>query len=216
MALTNKTDVNYYNNVDPTPANNFAAGFKPGAEWTNTTTNETWSCEGDGVWINSSKALKWHPPAFSLGSVVTSGTSAFNAIGAGHLITFDPNQDDEILLNIELDHNGMLYDGSNILISLIWQLFSAPSVGQNVKWELDYAFLEDGEDNYTIVDGTVVMDIVVGSRIQRQQYTDTFAAISGPSGSTHLQITLRRNGAGVGSGTYTGDTDLYTFKMVRS
>jgi len=161
---------------------------------------------GDSVAPNT-----WKPPGFALGSVITSGVTAFNASGAGHLYTFDPNQDDEILLNVELSHNGMDYDGSDIDISLVWQKFSAGA--GNVKWEMDYAFLEDGEDNYTESDGTETNDITVTGRTAREQYTDTFGSISGPSGSTHLQLTIRRNGTGAGGDSYNGDADVYTLKM---
>jgi len=155
----------------------------------------------------------WKPPTFALGALTSSGTSVFSSIGAGHLDSFGPSQNDELLYNEELSYDGIPYDGSEISLGLSWQLFSSPILGNNVLWELDYAFLNDGDDNYTKIDGTVSMDIDAYSRDERKQYSDEFPPISGPSGSSHLQITLRRKGSGAGSDTYMGDADVYNLKL---
>lgn len=152
----------------------------------------------------------WQPPQLSLGSFNTSGVTIYNAVGSGYLFTFDPSQNDEIIGNLELDPDGIRYTGDEILIHLHWQIFSAPAADQNVKWELDYAFVSDGEENYTVVDGTITLDVTVDSRNAQEQYTDAFAAISGEPGASVLQLTLRRKGAGPGSDTYPGDADLYS------
>lgn len=151
----------------------------------------------------------WFPTALTLGDFTQNGVSAFTATGAGHLFTFDPSQDDELLVNVGLDRNGISYNGSQIGVELHWQLFSAPAVGNTVIWELDYAFVSDGDDNYAKVDGTVQLNLNVAGRTQRQQYSDVLPLISGPAGAETLQLTLRRNGAGGGSDTYPGDVDLY-------
>lgn len=153
----------------------------------------------------------WIPPKLNLNGQ-NQGTQAFNA-AAGHLRTFGANQDDAIRWNVELAHGSIPYDGSNIIFSKRWQLYTAPAAGNTVRWELDYAFVNDGDDQLSLIDGTIVNNLTVDARTARQQYTDSFTAISGAAGSTHLQLTLRRNGTGTSSDTYGGDADLYNVRL---
>lgn len=159
--------------------------------------------------------LEWIPTPIVLGAGVPNGVSEFSAQGAGHLFTFDPNNDDEVLFNIDLEFGNIAYGGQALLFKVHWQLFSAPLPQHNVLWELDYAFVSNGEDNYSKLDGTEILDIPVGSRRNREQYTDTFAPISGVVGSQVLQLTLRRNSQGAGQDTYNGDVDLYAVSLYK-
>jgi hypothetical protein len=158
----------------------------------------------------------WTPQGIFLGSWVYDGIVPFIALGAGHLFTFDANQNDQTHGNVDLDTEGVAYDGQSIEMHIHWQIFSAPGGGDNVIWELDYAFCKDGDDNYAKVDGTVQIDVDVSSRIHREQYTDILPAISGAAGATSLQMTIRRLGQGGGSDSYGGDADIYTIGLIES
>lgn len=161
----------------------------------------------------SNPNTKWFPTALTLGDFAANGVSTFTAIGAGYLYTFNNNADDELIGNVALDRNGDLYDGSPIMLALIWQIFTAPAGGNNVLWELDYAFTNDDDDNYTAIDGTVVLNVDVSARTERQQYYDLMPEISGAAGARNLQLTLRRNGSGAGSDNYGGDADVYAIDL---
>lgn len=159
---------------------------------------------------------EWNPTAITLGSFTGNGVTAFLADGAGHLFTFDPNQNDEIRGNIDLKRNGKSYSGQSLLLKLHWQLFTAPGAGDDVIWELDYAFVSDGEDNFTKIEGTEILNIDVSSLTERQQITNVFAPISGDPGAEVLQLTIRRKGQGAGSDRYSGDVDLYSLGISKT
>lgn len=151
--------------------------------------------------------LGWKPPTITLGDFITNGVTSYLALGVGHLVTFDPNQDDDLRLNIGLNKDGVPYDGSPITFHLHWEIYSSPGGGtKNVLWNLDYAFTKDGDAAYVTIDNVLFMDINVSGRTPQVQYTDSFTPISGPVGSDVLQITLRRNAT---SDSYNGDVDLY-------
>jgi len=153
----------------------------------------------------------WSPTALSLGDGITNGaTTSLNA-GAGIYINFDAASDDELLYNVALDRNGVPYDGSDIIVELYWMKFGAS--GGTVKWELDYAFTNLGDDAYSAVDGTEVNDVNVTGLGNQELTSNSFAAISGPAGAKILQLTLRRNSTGAGADTYTGDAELYGFNL---
>lgn len=157
----------------------------------------------------------WYPTAISLGSSVQSGATLALASGAGYYIIFASSSDDEILLNIGLSRNGSNYDGSALQIELNWMVFGATGGGDNVKWELDYYFGIDGSDSYSGTDGTVTNDVDVSARTSQIQYTDVLPSISGTAGDTHLQLTIRRNGTGPGSDSYSGDAEIYGINLLK-
>lgn len=156
---------------------------------------------------------EWHPGAISLGDWVGAGAAATIAAGAGYYYIFDAASDDEILLMHGLNTRGIEYDGSNIRLDLHWMKFGATT--GTVGWELDYAFLGDGKNAYLLTDGTVTNSVDAGAMTDQIQYTDSMPNISGPSGSTHVQLTLRRNSTGVGEDTYAGDAELYSINLVK-
>ena len=157
--------------------------------------------------VAGTDATGWKVPEIHIQDFLLNGVSTFLASGVGFLYTFSPNQTDEMMINIALtNEDGTPYDGSEFQLETHWMLFATPSVGDTVLGELDYAFVTDGEDNYTKNDGTVLMNVDAGARTQRQQYSDAFPVISGPAGAKMLQLTLRRTGV---TDTYSGDVDFY-------
>jgi hypothetical protein len=153
----------------------------------------------------------WSPTALSLGDGIRNGATAFLNAGAGVYINFDATSDDEILYNVSLDRNGVPYDGSNINVELYWMKFGA--TGGTVGWELDYAFVNIGDDAYTLVDGTVTNFVNVTALADQTLTNTVVGTISGPAGSKILQLTLRRNSTGAGADTYSGDAELYGFNL---
>jgi hypothetical protein len=153
----------------------------------------------------------WSPTALSLGDGILNGATASSNAGAGIYINFDAASDDEILYNVALDRNGVPYDGSNIDVELYWMKFGA--AGGTVGWELDYAFVNLGDDAYTAVDGTVTNFVNVTALADQTLTSTVVGTISGPVGSKILQLTLRRNSTGAGADTYTGDAELYAFNL---
>jgi len=153
----------------------------------------------------------WSPTALSLGDGIRNGATASLNAGAGIYITFDASSDDEILYNVALDRNGVPYDGSNIDVKLYWMKFGAS--GGTVGWELDYAFVNLGDDAYTAVDGTITNFVNVTALADQTLTSTVVGTISGPAGSKILQLTLRRNSTGAGADSYNGDAELYGFNL---
>jgi hypothetical protein len=194
----------------------------PGSMWATIDEFELWLATNTGkssvnveVQTLPPAPEEWNPIGMILGAFTTNGVSPFSTAAAGYFYSFNNNQDDEIRGNIDLDRNGLTYSGEALLVHLHWQLFTAPGAGDNVLWELDYAFVSSGDDNYAKIDGTQILDIPVGGRNQRQQYTDVFAPITGAPGAQVLQLTIRRNGQGPGSDNYGGDADLYSIGLIK-
>jgi len=155
----------------------------------------------------------WAPTSITLGSGITSGTANGSNIGAGHYISFESGDDDEFLINVGLEKNGIPYDGSDIIIQLKWMRFGGTASG-NVIWELDYLFSNDGVDAYDDLDGTVSLNLSMVGVPNQELRTDNLPAVNGSAGSKTLQLTLRRNGAGGGSDTYSGDAELYGINLI--
>ena len=151
----------------------------------------------------------WRPTALTLGDGVANGATLSLNAGAGIYVNFDASSDDEYLYNISLPRNGVPYDGSDIVFEIEWMKFGAS--GGTVIWELDYAFVNDDDDAYSKLDGTESITINVGPVPNQEKRKDIFTAISGATGADTLQLTLRRNSAGGGSDTYTGEAEMYGF-----
>jgi hypothetical protein len=185
-----------------------------GAQWADVNAFDLWLATNLGVeniTVNCDGAEDWQPPAIVLGSFITSNVVILPALaGAGHYFIFASNQDRSIRGNIDLENNGVLYGGQAIQIHLHWLLSATPAPATNVLWEMDYAFISDGEDNETKIDGTILLDIDVSLRNASQQYTDFFASIAGANTAKVLQLTIRRNGQGAGSDNYGDDVQLYS------
>lgn len=168
----------------------------------------------DGIYKAPGSAV-WYPTAITLSDGTTNGATLILAVGAGYYVNFATNADQEWLCNVGLSRNGMAYDGSNLRLDLNWMLFGAPAGGDTLRWELDYYFANNGSNSYTGSNGTIINQPAIGGRVSQIQYTDSFPVISGPVGSTHLQLTLRRNGQGGQSDNYGGEAELYGINLVK-
>ncbi|MBL4810563.1 MAG: hypothetical protein JKY43_10965 [Phycisphaerales bacterium] len=156
--------------------------------------------------------IKWFMNQLSLDAVLINLATRGLSAGAGSYIIFDPSSDDEIRVNIGLFNNGLSYDGSDIALQLNWMKFG--NSGGTVIWDLEYAFIEIGDNSYSKLDGTLTESVDV-TAIADQILTETlFPVISGVAGSKILQLTLTRNSTGLGSDTYSGDAELYGFNFI--
>jgi len=180
----------------------------------NTTTKRLEQWDGT-VWHGAGNI--WQPHSVNLGEWLANGVSFFLVTGAGMEASFSATANDELVTNIALDNAGIPYDGSSLEIQLSWAPFTAPGAGDNVKWEVDYAFLlPGGVDNPdTKVSGNNVDTIDISARTVQRNYRDTLTAMAGVAGATHLQITLRRHASGAGADTYGSDADVYAIELKR-
>jgi len=153
----------------------------------------------------------WKPSIISLSDGIGNGASIFLNSGAGVYVVFDPGVDDEYIFNISLDDGGLPYDGSNIDVEVYWMKFGAS--GGTVGWEVDYAFVNLGDDAYSKIDGTITNFVDVTSLTNQTLTNTVIGTVSGTAGAKILQLTIRRNSTGVGADTYTGDAELYGFNI---
>ena len=154
---------------------------------------------------------KWSPTAITLGDGFSNGATLSLTAGAGVYVDFDSASDDEYLFNVSLERNGLPYDATPIIVELYWMKFGATS--GTVRWELDYAFVNIGDDAYTKVDGSLSETVAVGTLPDQTLTNTAFASISGIAGAKTLQLTLRRNSTGAGSDSYSGSAELYGFNL---
>lgn len=153
----------------------------------------------------------WSPTAITLGDGFLNGATVALNSGAGVYMNFAEGADNEVLFNISLDRNGVAYDGTPISVELYWMKFGAS--GGTVNWELDYTFVEVGDNAYSKVSGNLIQVVDVTSLTNQTMTSTTFATISGAAGSKILQVTGRRNSSGVGADTYAGEVELYGFNL---
>lgn len=202
--------------VPPGVNDDAAAGYEVGSMWYDTAKDDAYTCmdatNGAAVWQKIDN--DWSPTAITLSDGVTSGATLALAAGAGYYVNFATNADQEWVCNVGLDRNGINYGGEDLRIELHWMIFGVPGVGDNVLWELDYYFGNDGSNSYTGSGGTVTNNVDVSGRTNQIQYTDQLPVINGAAGSTQLQLTLRRNGAGAGSDTYGGAAEVYGINLI--
>ena len=167
--------------------------------------------DGTDFQIIGRVSTDWSPTALSLGNGITNGSTFGVNSGAGNYLTFSSGSDNEFLINVSLNRNGVIYDGTPIRLELYWMKFG--NSGGTVGWELDYAFVNLGDDAYFASDGTETNLVDVTSLANQILTNDSFNAISGPVGSKTLQLTLRRNSTGTGSDSYTGDAEIYGLNL---
>lgn len=158
--------------------------------------------------------LVWHMPNVSLGdgTINLIGPTVFRAIGGGNYYAFDGGTDDEWNCTIDLFHNGIEYDGSDLRITLYTQLEIAPSLNDDVEWEVEYQFLDVGDDMNTggATDDTM---IDVGSRSIGQTYSDVLTDLTGVSGKKLLFLSIKRDTAGVESDSYPDEIWLSSIRI---
>ena len=153
----------------------------------------------------------WKPPSITLGDGIKNGASIGSNSGAGVYVSFSPSSNNEYLFNIGLSSNGLDYDGSDIIVELNWMKFGTS--GGTIIWEVDYAFVELGQDAYSVSDGTLSETINVTPIANQKLQSLSFSTISGTAGAKMLQLTLRRKSSGAGSDTYSGDGEMYSFNL---
>lgn len=205
---------NKVTNVDPVVGNDNTEGYSTISRWINTLTGKEFVCTdastGAAVWTQTTNL--WNPTALILGAFTTQNVTPFNAVGAGHLFTFPANQPNSAMRgNVDLDRNGKIYDGSDVAIHLHWQPYNN-NFPAFVRFELKYAFCSDGDDNYTKLDGTLVVDVPLIAGDQRKQQTLLFPNISGLSGASVIQVTVKRLSV---PDTYNGDADVYSIGILK-
>jgi len=162
-------------------------------------------------WTGAGWGNCWSPTSVTLGDGFSNGASLSLNGGAGIYVAFSQNSNNEYLFNIALERDKMSYDGSNLVVALYWMKFG--NSGGTVKWELDYSFINLGDDAYSKKDGTKIKTIDVTSLTDQTITNTKFEAISGDVGSKMLQLTLRRKSSGGESDTFAGDSEMYGFNL---
>lgn len=160
----------------------------------------------------------WRAPNLTLGDFALSGAALQRNTGAGYHIRFDAASNDIAFANIHLDGFGADYDGSDLALRINSQLFdTAPVAGNNVKWEVNYAFVkaDETQNALTLVSGTFTDTIDVAARSADILYSDMLTTMGGVADANQLQISIYRLSVGGGSDTYPNSVDVYSIGIER-
>ncbi len=166
--------------------------------------------DGDTDWAKQS-VMGWNMNDVSLGDGATSGVGLFRAGAGGIQYVFDGGSDDEWSCDIELADNGIPYDGSDLKLTVKYQLAENPSAGNTVEFQVQYAFMDAGDDSDGA--GTTFTDSIVQTgRVVGEVYSDELPTnLIGVAGKTFLQISIMRDSLGAGSDTYPGSIWIVEF-----
>lgn len=152
----------------------------------------------------------WHLTALTLGdAIVGGGVAIYIAPSGGNTYTFPDNG--TVRYNIGLRRNEVPYDGSELKITISYQLFSAPSAPNEIQFSGKYLFAEDGDDNYDSPNAVAFTphNWAIGSIPAREERSEEVFTLSGPAGAKVLQLTLEKDPLS-GTPNYTGDFDVYS------
>jgi hypothetical protein len=161
----------------------------------------------------------WKPMDMALDSWLGSGAvTLLSSSTAGFFKAFGAIGDDAVVAEMPLDHEGINYDGSDIQLRITWQLDGlAPSVGDTVRWQINYKYLAVGEDGNPVApDATIVtLDILVDARTPDTLYVDDLPIMTGGAiGDKVLGITITRIQLGGGI-NYGADADVFAIEILK-
>ena len=211
--------------IDPTVTDDYTLQYTVGSLWYNTVTLKVFQClnsaSGAAVWKQTTnEATPWNPNSMQLNSWLggtTAATLIANGNGAGFQYFFSSTANQSIITSVTLDNSGLVYDGSNLVLRIRWQLFvTIPGPGTDVvRWRVTYVFIGLGEDADSKVTTQVVNDINVIARNPNQLYQDDLLTIPGAIGAKLLSLKLERVGSNA-SDTYPNTADLFTVELIKN
>lgn len=160
---------------------------------------------------------KWRPPVLSAADHLSNGVIHYVNTGAGYQISFPEAVISNIYFHVQLNHDGLIYDGSDLALQLESSLYNDNPSGKNVKWQVKYAFVKaDGTENwFTKLDATNIDTIDVTGRTPNMTYTDILTTMNGVVGAEQLLISLSRISANPGADTFTQNVDLYKYDIIK-
>jgi hypothetical protein len=177
----------------------------------------TSDASGRGTWQTPGGSATWSPPTKDLSAYLGNGANTLANANAGFQKSFSATANDEVLAEITLFNNNVNYDGSDLQIRLRSQLFNtAPGGGDDVIWEVDYVFLQDGDDGDSKT-ATLISDTIdVSTRTANQLYTDVISTnLTGLSGAHTLGLTIRRRSSGGGADSYPSAVDVFGIELLK-
>jgi hypothetical protein len=163
------------------------------------------------TWVSNAMQLdSWLPGT-------TPATLLANGNGAGYQYYFSSTVNQSIITSVTLDNGGLVYDGSDLILRIGWQLFTTtPATLANVvRWRVTYVFISLGEDGDSKTATTVNNNVNVLGRNPNQLYQDDLLTIPGVPGAKLLSLKLERRGAD-GGDTYTNTADLFTVELIKN
>ena len=211
--------------IDPTVTDDYTLQYTVGSLWYNTVTQKVFQClnsaSGAAVWKQTTnEATPWNPNAMQLDSWLpgtTPATLLANGNGAGYQYFFSSITNQSIIASVTLDNSGLVYDGSDLVLRIGWQLFSTiPGSGTDVvRWRVTYVFISLGEDADSKVTTVANNNVNVLGRNPNQLYQDDLLTIPGVPGAKLLSLKLERQGS-MGADTYPNTADLFTVELIKN
>ncbi len=136
----------------------------------------------------------WVPPNVDIQDWVGNGSTQSLNAGVGIRRNFRQNSIDEIRTNTNIEFGPLPYDGSAIVVRILWQLEGGGS-GTGIKFNLKFGFIEiNTDDAKTKVSGTVFKEIDVTTLSTNMLFETDMPPISGATPSALLELTLQRLG----------------------
>lgn len=159
----------------------------------------------------------WQPPAINIGAMIRKGAGVSESSGAGWALRFSKSANNRVLLQVPLHTGGVPYDGASLVPVIYWGFRNRPGPGDNVLWEVEYAFIRPGADDpRASLDAPNQDTIDVSARQDDLLYLDALSTLTGKAGAVLLNLTLRRRSSGSGSDTFDEHVYLHGLTLTRA
>lgn len=138
----------------------------------------------------------WVPPTVDIRDWVGNGSQEAINTNIGFHREFRQNANNELRANTNLLFGPLAYDGTDLFLRLLWSIENTPSGGDDVQWELDFAYIKAnvGENANTKVSGNLTKLVDVSSFTVDELVTTDLPVMAGLDAAALLEMNLRRDG----------------------
>ena len=161
--------------------------------------------EHEDIKVGGQSVGLWQPPPLNLGSGAVSGVLVYLK-DAGNYYSFNGgNYADKWSANINLNHDGIPYDGSNLALKISYKLSANGGASDTVFWDCNYAFLKAGDNGQTESTALTRKVVDVSSEVQDINFSTQLNAMTGVVNATCFSIDFTRSSLSAGGDAFSGN-----------
>jgi hypothetical protein len=171
--------------------------------------------DGTNFQIVGRISTDWSPNSIPLAAILTIGSSFIvngTGIGTGVILSMSGSADDRFFFNDNLNKSNNAYDGSDLALIMHGRLSANGGVGDNLKFNVNYAFVKDGDNSQTASTSIAEQTVDVSSELQDIDFEIELGTMTGVVGADTVLITVERNASGAGQDTFSGQWEIISLQ----